>query len=1233
MRAGRVAGLAAIVVVAGTIGQFAARPAAAAVAVRPPGPPTGVTASAISGGAQLRWTPPASGGGAAITGYLITASPGGKTARTTAVTRFTAGGLANGKSYTFTVQAVNKAGSGPRSRPSAAVTPRAPVAPSAPRSVKATAGYRSATVTWTAPASSGGSPVSGYTVTANPGPGAITVTTSGDVRQAVLGGLADGTAYKIGVTAANRAGTSPAAKASAPVTPAPTVPGQPASVQVAAGGGALTVRWAPPDNDGGSPLSGYTIRTSPGGTTQAVGAGTTSLTVPGLAPGTAYTFSVSAVNSRGTGPARVASPATPAAAAKAATVVLDATSLSALSGVHTDGTLTFTGAPPQVTGLAYGDVLAAGITAMTPLGLLRTVTSVTTHGGTIIVSTAPASLDQALASGDLAVGGTLGSGQVAKFAAARPGVRLARPAAGVGVSAGITLSISADLYKATDSRSVHASGTVSLTPAISLSVRLSGGHVYTTFRATLTQASSLKLNAQVTHEFGASIPLGEVTFSPIAFDVGPVPVVLVPTLKLSLTADGSVTVGALTSVSETDTYGVQLSGTDASISASPIDTHTVAYTPPTLYDSLSVRAGPEAELSLLLYGVAGPFVKDSLSLLKLDASTTANPWWTLSAENVVSAGFKLSALGRDIADWKKDPLFDTVVPLANAGGPFMGVVISPHPASVGAGRTIQLSAVVVRSPIQAVTWSAAGGGGAITSHGLYTAPVTPGMYRVTATSPANGLKPLTQGILDIRVGAQPPGAPSGVTAASAGPGQAIVSWAPPADVGGSAITSYTVRSIPAGGFATAGGAARSTAVTGLSPGAAYSFVVIASNASGPGPASAATAPVVIADVDPYTSSAWPGDFGGPDGGMANPGESMLTGATATGMRRTWTSPKLTGLAQGYEWPRTPVVRDGFAYVPAGATLTVIDVRTGKVAGTVPLPYDSTWPYVVVPGDGRAYLISEYSDATHFGAMVAVDLASRTVAWAVLDTRCPGMRWATVAGNVIVATGFGACGIDKTTGAIVWNWSVPYPDTMWGGVTDGKLVYMTRQLGAGDGQDFWLYGVSPADGSLQIDRFFNTPGGGLEVAGDRLLLTDVEEPPNSNPTPALLGLDLSTGATMWTHLGQGSVATDGSTVWMDQCGKMVKLDAQTGIQIESATVPTPASCGLTVELAGDLLWLVGDTTIWAVRSDDMSTVASVRPPATSGGVDDYLSMPVVAGGRLLLVHQETATQWQLLSWGP
>ncbi len=99
-----------------------------------PGAPTGVSANAGDGEATVSWSEPASDGGAAITSYEVTASPGGKTATAGASATFaTVTGLTNGTSYTFTVRASNEAGPSEPSAPSNAVTPQgSPDSPSSP---------------------------------------------------------------------------------------------------------------------------------------------------------------------------------------------------------------------------------------------------------------------------------------------------------------------------------------------------------------------------------------------------------------------------------------------------------------------------------------------------------------------------------------------------------------------------------------------------------------------------------------------------------------------------------------------------------------------------------------------------------------------------------------------------------------------------------------------------------------------------------------------------------------------------------------------------------------------------------------------------------------------------------------------------------------------------------------------------------------------------------------------
>jgi len=97
-----------------------------------------------------------------------------------------------------------------------------PDLPSVPRNVTASQGVSSIVVNWEPPAK--GAPVTGYVVTASPGP--ATCTTTG-ATTCVLGAVA-GTTYTVTVVALSAAGNSSSSEPSDPVTPvAPTPPVSP----------------------------------------------------------------------------------------------------------------------------------------------------------------------------------------------------------------------------------------------------------------------------------------------------------------------------------------------------------------------------------------------------------------------------------------------------------------------------------------------------------------------------------------------------------------------------------------------------------------------------------------------------------------------------------------------------------------------------------------------------------------------------------------------------------------------------------------------------------------------------------------------------------------------------------------------------------------------------------------------------------------------------------------------
>ncbi|MBU6280320.1 MAG: fibronectin type III domain-containing protein, partial [Actinomycetales bacterium] len=90
-----------------------------------PAEPQTLIAAPGDGSATLSWSPPSSDGGATISSYSVTASPGGQSCTTSGLS-CTVAGLTNRQVYTFTVIATNSAGTSEPSAPSAPVMPLAP---------------------------------------------------------------------------------------------------------------------------------------------------------------------------------------------------------------------------------------------------------------------------------------------------------------------------------------------------------------------------------------------------------------------------------------------------------------------------------------------------------------------------------------------------------------------------------------------------------------------------------------------------------------------------------------------------------------------------------------------------------------------------------------------------------------------------------------------------------------------------------------------------------------------------------------------------------------------------------------------------------------------------------------------------------------------------------------------------------------------------------------------------
>jgi titin len=298
-----------------------------------PDAPTGLSVIAATSQAVLVWTTPASDGGTSITGYKVEQSTDGGTTWTSLVantgsasTVYVVSGLTNGSAYRFRVSAINSAGIGIAST-IATATPSGTA--TAPRSLIATASDGQVALAWVAPSSTGGNPVTGYSIEVSSNGGTSWTTLIADTASTTTSysatGLSNGTTYAFRVSAININGVG---AVSSPASAAPfTTPGQVPAITTTAGNAQVLLSWTAPTTDGGGAISGYKIERSAdsGATWSTLTANTnsaaTNYTASALINGTVYSFRVSAVNGAGTGTASSSETATPFAGAAAPTAL------------------------------------------------------------------------------------------------------------------------------------------------------------------------------------------------------------------------------------------------------------------------------------------------------------------------------------------------------------------------------------------------------------------------------------------------------------------------------------------------------------------------------------------------------------------------------------------------------------------------------------------------------------------------------------------------------------------------------------------------------------------------------------------------------------------------------------------------------------------------------------------------------------------------------------------------
>ncbi len=795
-----------------------------------PGQVTNVNATAGNGSASVSWSAP-SGGPA--TSYTITPYIGTEAQKSTTITGTppatgtTITGLSNGTSYTFTVQASNPNGAGPASSPSAAVTPI--TTPSAPTGVSATRGNGCATVTWNAPAT-GGSPITSYTITPYIGSEAQTPTmVTGAPPSVNITGLSNGTSYTFTVAATNAAGAGPASEHSGPVTPA-TTPSAPSSVTAAAGNASANVTWTAPSNNGGSPITGYTITpyigteaqtpTTVNGSPPATGTTITSLTV-----GTTYTFTVTATNAVGNGPASEQSNAITSTAAPSAPSGVTAAAGNASANVTWSAPSSNGGSPiTSYTITPYIGATAQTATTITgtPPATGTTITGLT--NGTTYTFTVTAT-------------NTNGNGPASEHsAAATPSTTPSTP---TGVAAAAGNASATVTWTAPSSNGGSAITSYTVTPYIGSEAQ-TATTITGTPPATGTTITGLTNGTTYTFTVTATNAIGSGPASEPSSAVTPA-TVTVPAAPAGVTAsagNASATVGwsapenggsAITSYTVTPYIGSEAQTAT-----------TITGTPPATGTTITgLTNGTTYTFTVTATNAIG-------SGLASGHSASVTPSTTPSAPAGVSAS---PGNASATVSWNAP---------ANGGSAITGYTITPY-----IGTTAQTA-----SEVGASTTSTTIKG--LTNGTSYT-------FTVTAAN-ANGAGPASSKSSAVTP-ATTPSAPTGVTA-TAGGSSAALTWTAPSSNGGSPITSYTITPYVGATAQTATTItgtppATGTTITGLTAGTSYTFTVTATNSAGTGPASEHSSAVT-----PFTTPSAP--------------TAITASAATSQAQIAWSAPSSTG---------------------------------------------------------------------------------------------------------------------------------------------------------------------------------------------------------------------------------------------------------------------------------------------------------------------------------------------------
>lgn len=346
------------------------------------------------------------------------------------------------------------------------------------------------------------------------------------------------------------------------------------------------------------------------------------------------------------------------------TAVLDLETREALTSFDaSSGELRFLTLTSQLAELAPGDVLVSEPSPGAPHGFLRKLVEVRQEGDEVVAVTAVAALTEAIERGHLEAAAQFGADDLLATESYHSGVTLGAYAldddANVGALPGYAFYLRfdetlLDIDTNNANLKVEVHGEVNMNMGFNLSADISPCFEVPPVcvdgvRATLgfDEHVSITVSGEAKVKLAHDIKVGQYYFKPIVTFIGPVPVVIVPTVAVYLGASGAVNLTFSYGVSERATaqLGARWNG-DNWENISGFDFYLDGVDHIDVGGALSARLYVRPTAAMLLYGVAG-FTATLEPGLEMSAQPDRDPFWKLDGylRGTVGIGLDLPLAG------------------------------------------------------------------------------------------------------------------------------------------------------------------------------------------------------------------------------------------------------------------------------------------------------------------------------------------------------------------------------------------------------------------------------------------------------------------------------------------------------------------------------------------------------------------------------------------------------------